>query len=77
MNVLIDLVLVAAGLVLWQRAASETDEVWSLFLRVLAVLDLTAITLFKGLLWIEVPLLLLALALPSVAKLEQRHNGSR
>lgn len=77
MNLLIDLVLVAAGLVLWQRAASETDEVWSLFLRVLAVLDLTAITLFKGLLWIEVPLLLLALALPSVNKLEQRHNGSR
>jgi hypothetical protein len=76
-NLLIDLVLVAAGLVLWQRAASETDEVWSLFLRVLAVLDLTAITLFKGLLWIEVPLLLLALALPSVNKLEQRHNGSR
>ena len=75
-TLLIDLVLVVAGLVLWQRSASEGDEVWSLFLRGLAVIDLTAITLCNGVLWIELPLLLLALALPSVAKLERRRSSS-
>ncbi|MEY2644707.1 MAG: hypothetical protein RLZZ611_1356 [Cyanobacteriota bacterium] len=74
MPLVLDLVLLAAGVVLWQRASSEGDDVWSLFLRGLAVIDLVVITIGNGALWIELPLLVLALALPSVAQLEQRRR---
>jgi len=77
MTLLLDAVLLLAGLVLWQRASSEGDDVWSLFLRALAVLDLVVIALANGLLWVEVPLLLGALALPSVARLEGRRGNAR
>jgi len=77
MTLLLDAVLLLAGLVLWQRASSEGDEVWSLFLRGLAVLDLAVIALANGLLWVEVPLLIVALALPSVARLEQGRGRVR
>lgn len=70
-TLLIDLVLLLAALVLWQRSCSEGDDVWTLFLRSLAVVDVTVIALTKGMLWFEIPLLLLALALPSVARLER------
>jgi len=78
MTLMLDLVLLAAGLVLLQRSTFEGDDVWSLFLRSLAVIDLVIITIGHGLLWVEMPLLVLlpllvlALALPSVAQLEQR-----
>jgi hypothetical protein len=72
---LIDLVLLLAGLVLWQRSCSEGDDVWSLFLRCLAAVDLTVIAFSNGVLWLEVPLLITALALPSVARLERRQRG--
>lgn len=75
MTLILDLVLLAAGLVLLQRSTVEGDDVWALFLRSLAVIDLAIITIGHGLLWLEVPLLLLALALPSVARLE--HRGRR
>ena len=74
MPLVLDLVLLAAGVVLWQRASSEGGDVWSLFLRGLAVIDLVVITIGNGALWIELPLLVLALALPSVAQLEQRRR---
>ena len=70
MTLLIDLVLLVAGLVLWQRGSSEGDDVWSMFLKALAVIDLVVIALSNGVLWIEVPLLIGALCLPSVARLE-------
>lgn len=70
MTLLIDLVLLVAGLVLWQRGSTEGDDVWSMFLRTLAVIDLVVIALSNGLLWIELPLLIGALCLPSVARLE-------
>ena len=75
MTLLLDLVLVLAGLLLWQRSCSEGDDVWVLFLRSLAAIDLAVIALGNGVLWLEVPLLLAALALPSVARLEQRRRG--
>jgi len=75
MALLLDLVLLAAGLVLWQRSSSEGDDVWSLFLRGLAVVDLAMIAIGNGVLWLEIPLLLGALTLPSVARLERRHRG--
>ncbi|MFM2080431.1 MAG: hypothetical protein RLZZ124_134 [Cyanobacteriota bacterium] len=75
MSLLVDLVLLVAGLVLWQRSCSEGDDVWSLFLRCLAAIDLTVIALSNGVLWLEVPLLVGALALPSVARLERRQSG--
>ena len=70
MTLLLDLVLVVAGLLLWQRSCSEGDDVWVLFLRSLAAIDLAVIALGNGVLWLEIPLLVLALALPSVKRLE-------
>ncbi len=69
---LIDLVLLLAGLVIWTRASNEGDEAWSLFLRSIAVLDLAFITFGSGQWLIEIPMLALALALPSAASLERR-----
>ena len=74
MTLLIDLVLVAAGLLLWQRSCSEGDDVWVLFLRTLAVIDLAVIVLGNGVLWVELGLLALVLTLPSVARLERRER---
>ncbi|GDX71939.1 hypothetical protein LBMAG39_03720 [Cyanobium sp.] len=74
MTLLIDLVLVAAGLLLWQRSCSEGDDVWVLFLRSLAVIDLAVIVLGNGVLWVELGLLALVLSLPSVARLERRER---
>jgi hypothetical protein len=70
MTLLLDLVLVVAGLLLWQRSCSEGDDVWVLFLRSLAVIDLAVIALGNGVLWLEIPLLVLALSLPSVKRIE-------
>jgi hypothetical protein len=74
MTLLIDLVLVVAGLLLWQRSCSEGDDVWVLFLRTLAVIDLGVVVLGNGVLWVELGLLALVLSLPSVARLEQRER---
>jgi len=68
MTLLLDLVLVVAGLLLWQRSCSEGDDVWVLFLRSLAAIDLAVIALGNGVLWLEIPLLVLALTLPSVKR---------
>lgn len=70
MTLLLDLVLVVAGLLLWQRSCSEGDDVWVLFLRSLAAIDLAVIALGNGVLWLEIPLLVLALTLPSVKRIE-------
>ncbi len=69
---LIDLVLLLAGLVLWDRSCNEGDEAWSLFLRFIALLDLAFIVFGNGQLLIELPLLALALAMPSAARMERR-----
>ncbi len=74
MTLLIDLVLVVAGLLLWPRSCSEGDDVWVLFLRTLAVIDLAVVVLGNGVLWVELGLLALVLSLPSVARLEQRER---
>jgi hypothetical protein len=74
MTLLIDLVLVAAGLLLWQRSCSEGDDVWVLFLRTLAVIDLAVVVLGNGVIWVELGLLALVLSLPSVARLEERRE---
>jgi hypothetical protein len=70
MTLLLDLVLVVAALLLWQRSCSEGDDVWVLFLRSLAAIDLAVIALGNGVLWLEIPLLVLALTLPSVKRIE-------
>ena len=74
MLLLIDLVLVVAGLVLWVRSSNEGDEAWSLFLRAIAVLDLAFIAFGNGQLLVEGLLLALALLLPSAASLERRRS---
>lgn len=74
MTLLLDLVLVLAGLLLWQRSCSEGDDVWVLFLRSLAVIDLAVIALGNGVLWLEIPLLVLALSLPSLKRIEREEG---
>ena len=71
---LIDLVLLLAGLMLWGRATQEGDEAWSLFLRAIALLDLAFIAFGNGQLLLEIPLLGLALLLPSAASIERRRS---
>ena len=73
-TLLTDLLLLLAGLLLWQRRCSEGDEVWVLFLRSIAAIDLAVILLSNGVLWLEIPLLVLVFGLPSVAKLEKREG---
>ena len=74
MTLLVDLVLVIAGLLLWQRSCTEGDDVWVLFMRSLAAIDLTVIALGNGVLWLEIPLLVAALSLPSVKRIEQENQ---
>ena len=74
MTLLLDLVLLVAGVLLWQRSCSEGDDVWVLFLRSLAVIDLAVILLGNGAVWLEVLLLVLVLSLPSVNQLERRER---
>ena len=69
---LIDLVLLLAGLVLWNRASKEGDEAWCLFLRSIAGVDLAFLVFGNGQLLLEIPLLAMALALPSAASLDRR-----
>ena len=76
MTLLLDLVLVVAGLLLWQRSCSEGDDVWVLFLRSLAAIDLAVIALGNGVLWLEIPLLILAFTLPSVKRIEGEEKRS-
>ena len=73
-TLLTDLLLLVAGLLLWQRSCSDGDEVWVLFLRSIAAIDLAVILLSNGVLWLEIPLLFLVFGLPSVAKLEKREG---
>lgn len=73
-TLLTDLLLLVAGLLLWQRSCSDGDEVWVLFLRSIAAIDLAVILLSNGVLWLEIPLLVLVVGLPSVAKLEKREG---
>lgn len=68
----LDLMQVLAGLVLWGRATNEGDEAWALFLRCVAFLDLAFVAFGNGQLLLEIPLLALALALPSAYSLRQR-----
>ena len=74
MTLLIDLILVLAGLVLWQRSCTEGDDVWVLFLRILAGVDLAVVLLGNGVIWLEIGVLALGLSLPSVTRLEQRQR---
>jgi hypothetical protein len=62
---LIDLLLLLAGLMLWVRSCNEDDEAWSLFLRGMVLVDLAFIAFGNG-------QLLIALALPSAASLDNR-----
>ena len=73
-TLLTDLLLLVAGLLLWQRSCSDGDEVWVLFLRSIAAIDLAVILLSNVALWLEIPLLVLVFGLPSVAKLEKREG---
>ncbi|MFM7315031.1 MAG: hypothetical protein ACKO0M_18045, partial [Cyanobium sp.] len=67
---MIDILLLLAAVVLVQRSNSDRDDVWRLCLRMLAVASvLSVITSERGQL-LAVLLLLMALRLPGVARLE-------
>ena len=71
MSGLIDLLLLLAAFTLVVRSNSERDDVWALCLRFLAVVAMLAvITNMRGMA-ISVPLLVLALILPSAGRFER------
>jgi hypothetical protein len=71
MDLVIDLLLLLAALMLVMRSNSERDEVWALCLRFLAVIAVVAvITSYRGQ-PLAILLLLLALGLPGVNRYEK------
>ena len=71
MDLVVDILLLLAALMLVQRSNSDRDDVWRLCLRILAVGALLAvITSERGRL-LAVLLLLVALWLPGVARIEK------
>ena len=72
MDLLVDILLLLAALVLVKRSNSERDDVWRLCLRLLAVMAvLSVITSARGL-PLSVPLLIMALWLPGADRIEKR-----
>jgi hypothetical protein len=71
MTLLVDAVLLLAALVIWLRSCSEGDEVWTLFLRGLVAVDLAVVLFGNGQVLVELALLAVALALPSLARIER------
>jgi uncharacterized membrane protein HdeD (DUF308 family) len=71
MALLVDGVLLLAGLALWIRSCSEGDDVWILFLRGLAAVAVAVVVFGHGQMLVELLLLAAALALPSVTRIER------
>jgi len=74
MDLVVDILLLLAALMLVQRSNSDRDDVWRLCLRMLAVGALLAvITSERGLL-LSALLLIVALWLPGVSRLEKKNE---
>lgn len=71
MNLLVDLLLLLAALILVIRSNSERDEVWALCLRVLAVMAVLAVITNDRGQPLAILLLLLALWLPAASRYEK------
>ena len=71
MDLLVDILLLLAAVMLVDRSNSDHDEVWQLCLRILAVMSVLAVITNDRGVPLAVLLLLLALWLPGAARLEQ------
>ncbi|MEB3333040.1 MAG: hypothetical protein VKI83_11180 [Synechococcaceae cyanobacterium] len=71
MDLLIDVLLLMAAWVLVERSRTDRDEVWSLCLKILATVSVLAVITSQRGLPLGMLLLMLALSLPSAARLER------
>ncbi len=76
MDLLVDLLLLLAAVMLVDRSNSDHDEVWQLCLRILAVVSVLAVITSDRGLPLAVLLLILALWLPGAARLEQAPDSA-
>ncbi len=65
-----DLLLLLLAFVLWLRGTAQRDEVFGLFVRFLAVVIVLVVLIAGRPLLLELPLLALALWLPSAVRFE-------
>lgn len=65
-----DLLLLLLAFVLWLRGTAQRDEVFGLFVRFLAVVIVLVVVIAGRPLLLELPLLALALWLPSAVRFE-------
>jgi hypothetical protein len=70
-----DLLLLLVAFVLWLRGTAQRDEVFGLFVRFLAIVLVLVVLIAGRPLLLELPLLALALWLPSAVRFES--DGSR
>lgn len=71
MDLAVDILLLLAAIVLVQRSNSDRDDVWRLCLRALAVMAVMAVITSERGMPLAVLLLVFALCLPGVARLER------
>ncbi|MFO0038681.1 MAG: hypothetical protein ACK522_07020 [Synechococcaceae cyanobacterium] len=71
MDLLVDVLLLLAAVMLVDRSNSDRDEVWQLCLRILAVMSVLAVITSDRGLPLAVLLLIFALWLPGAAQLEK------
>jgi hypothetical protein len=76
MDLLIDVLLLLATLVLVDRSNTDRDEVWRLCLRILAVMSVLAVITSDRGLPLAMVLLLFALWLPGAARMEKALDQS-
>jgi hypothetical protein len=74
MDLLVDVLLLLAALVLIDRSNSDRDEVWRLCLRILAVMSVLAVITSSRGMPLAVALMGFALWLPDAGKLEERER---
>jgi hypothetical protein len=74
MDLLVDVLLLLASLVLIDRSNTDRDEVWSLCLRILAVMSVLAVITSSRGLPLAVALMGFALWLPGAGKIEEREG---
>lgn len=72
-----ELVLLTVALLLWLRGSSDRDEVIGLFVRFLAIVAFLVVLIAGRPLLLELPLLALALWLPSALRCERQGEGGR
>ena len=70
----LDLVLMAVAALLWLKGSENMDDVWSVFLKALAVVAVIVVLLGGRQIVFEIAALGLALWLPSAARCDREHE---